>query len=102
MTYSPGDFAPSTSIRAFADSSVSAVSSQRNFPSFSTLNTSSGAIIQPCSWELEQGLYHKPRQYFCSKRDIRYWSPVTVRDPLSSRSEERRVGKECRYRWSRV
>src|SRR5256714_13056351 len=45
MTYSPGALAASTAMRAFAASTVSAVSSHRSLPSFSTLNTSSGEII---------------------------------------------------------
>src|SRR2546423_13322732 len=47
MTYSPGALAASTAMRAFAASTVSAVSSHRSLPSFSTLNTSSGEIIHP-------------------------------------------------------
>ena len=28
------------------------------------------------------------------------WNPMTLIDPATQRSEERRVGKECRSRWS--
>ena len=30
------------------------------------------------------------------------WAPITVSNFLGLRSEERRVGKECRSRWSRA
>ena len=38
-------------------------------------------------------------------QELRKWRPdeyrlVDVRDEMSFRSEERRVGKECRSRWS--
>src|SRR2546428_10894984 len=45
-------------------------------------------------WVQERGLY------FWTQFDPKYVPLLVVNDPGEPRSEERRVGKECRSRWS--
>ena len=45
-------------------------------------------------------LVHKPKGYLSANKDQTHPTVIDLIQPADNRSEERRVGKECRSRWS--